>query len=227
MKPNISELNDLTYEEALKKDKRSYFEYYISLIKTKHSLMFSFFPVNDFNSRIIKIDLFLILFVVHFVINALFFTDNTLHKIYVDSGYFNILYQFPQIFYSAMISGVINVVVKGLALTEKNIIELKQFKDSAKIENKIKDTNSLLIKKFIIYFILGFLLLIFFIYYIACFCAIYENTQIHLIKDTLISWGLGFVYPLFIFLMPGIFRILALRKKRRCIYQLSKLLQLI
>jgi hypothetical protein len=227
MKPTITELNDLSYKEALIKDKRTYFEYYLSLVKTKHSLIFSFFPVNDFNSRIIKIDLFLILFVAHFVINALFFTSNTLHKIYMDSGYFNILYQFPQILYSAVISGVINIVAKGLALTENNIIELKQFKDSAKIENKIKDTNSLLIKKFVIYFISGFLSLIFFIYYIACFCAVYENTQIHLIKDTLISWGLGFVYPLFIFLIPGIFRIYSLRKKSRCIYQLSKILQLI
>ena len=227
MRPNIAELNDFSYKEALIKDKRSYFEYYLSLIKTKHSLIFSFFPVNDFNSRIIKIDLFLILFVVHFVINALFFTDNTLHKIYMDSGYFNILYQLPQILYSAVISGVINIVVKGLALTEKNIIELKQLKDSAEIENKIKDTNGLLIKKFIIYFILGFILLIFFLYYIACFCSIYENTQIHLIKDTFISWGLGFVYPLFIFLIPSTFRILALRKKSRCLYLLSQIFQLL
>ena len=33
---NTQELNSLKYEEALELDKRTYFQYYFSLIKTKH-----------------------------------------------------------------------------------------------------------------------------------------------------------------------------------------------
>ena len=37
------EINSLSYELAIQNDKRTYCLYYISLIKTKHSLVFSFF----------------------------------------------------------------------------------------------------------------------------------------------------------------------------------------
>ena len=60
------------------------------------------------------------------------------------------------------------------------------------------------------------------------FGVIYKNTQMHLLKDTLISFGLSLVYPFAIYLFPGIFRMIALSKanqKRECLYTFSKLLQ--
>ena len=62
------------------------------------------------------------------------------------------------------------------------------------------------------------------------FCAIYVNTQLHLIKDTLISFATSFISPLVINLIPGIFRIPSLsnpKNKRSYLYNLSKLLQMI
>ncbi len=62
------------------------------------------------------------------------------------------------------------------------------------------------------------------------FGAIYRNTQMHLLKDTLISFGLSLSYPFVIYLFPGMFRIPALsnpRDKRKLLYNFSKLLQLI
>ena len=44
---------------------------------------------NDYNSQIIKIFLFFFFFSIDFVINALFFNDDTMHKIYEDEGKFN------------------------------------------------------------------------------------------------------------------------------------------
>ena len=62
------------------------------------------------------------------------------------------------------------------------------------------------------------------------FGAVYRNTQIHLIKDTLTSFALSLVYPLGIYILPGLFRIPALRAKNRnkkCLYKISKLVNLI
>ena len=39
---NINVLNSLYYEEAKVKDKRTYWQYYLSLIKIKHILIFIF-----------------------------------------------------------------------------------------------------------------------------------------------------------------------------------------
>ena len=61
------------------------------------------------------------------------------------------------------------------------------------------------------------------------FGTIYKNTKLHLLKDTLISFGLSLIYPFGIYLLPGIFRIPALsnrKNKRECLYNFSKLLQM-
>ena len=78
------------------------------------------------------------------------------------------------------------------------------------------------------FFIISFLLLLFFAYYISCFCGVYINTQIHLIKDSIISFALSLVYPFGLFLIPGIFRISSLNskdKKQGCLYKFSSLIE--
>ena len=63
------------------------------------------------------------------------------------------------------------------------------------------------------------------------FCAIYLNTQIHLIKDTFLSYATSFIEPFAIYLIPGLFRIPALsnrnKKNRHIMYKFSKILQMI
>ena len=224
---NIFELNDLEHSEALKKDKRNFLEYYISIIKKKHILFFTFCKKDDYNSRIIKIFLFFYSFVIYFFVNTLFFNDSTMHKIYLDVGIYNFTYQISQIIYSILISSVLNLFARALALTNKNIINLK--KDIENNNNK-KKLIKCLFYKFIIFFIVSFCLLLLFWYYISSFCAIYINTQAHLIADTLISFALSMIYPLGIYLISGTLRIIALRKLKedgKILYYLSYLIQYI
>ena len=51
-------MNLFEYKIALIYDKRTYFEYYWSLLKSKHIFLFSFVPSNDYNSPIIKMSIF-------------------------------------------------------------------------------------------------------------------------------------------------------------------------
>ena len=84
--------------------------------------------------------------------------------------------------------------------------------------------------KFIVFYICSFIFMSFFWYFISSFCAVYKNTQIILIKDTLISFLLSMLYPLGINLVPGFFRIPALRSPKRdkkCMYNFSKIVALI
>ena len=215
MKYNEQELNEMNFTQALKYDKRNYCEFYFSLIKTKHDLIFSFCYNNDYNSKIIKIDLFFISIAMNFTINALFFNDDTMHKIYEDKGKFEFLYQLPQIIYSSIISQILYSLLQLLALSDDLILMLKQKKKTFNIaEIKLKLLKRLKIK-FILFFIISTIFLLIFWYYISMFCAIYVNTQIHLIKDTLISFGMSLLYPFGIYLLPGIFRIVALSNKNK------------
>jgi len=227
MKYNEREINSLPYEKAIEEDKRTYIQYYFSLLKMNHLFVFTFYiNIRDYNSQIIKIFLFFFIFSVHFTVNALFFNDDTMHKILVDEGKFNFIYQLPQIIYSTIISAVINVLIKFLALSEKSVLAIKNIKKLEDLDLKVKKTIKTLKIKFILFFATTFILLLLFMYYITCFCGIYENTQVYLIKDTVLSFTLSLLYPLFIYLLPGCIRISALRapeKDKECLYNISKL----
>ena len=153
-----------------------------------------------------------------------------MHKIYIDNGIYNILYKIPQILYSSIVSSFINILLKNLSLSEKQMLRIKH-EQSLKITiTKSKKIEKCIKIKFIIFFIISLLLIVFFWYFISCFCAVYNNSQIILFKDTLISFGLSMTYPLAINLLPGMFRIPALRSKKKakkCLYSFAQILSLI
>ena len=223
-KLNDHEINSLSYKEVISIDKRSYIDYYFSLLKRKQMILFTFCITDDYNSKSIKICLFLFSFALCFTVNALFFDDTTMHRIYIDKGKYDFIYEIRNIIYSTLISSIIGVIVKYFSLSENNIIELKNSIDEQK-NDRIKTCIKI---KIILFFILDFIFLSFFWYYLSCFCAIYTNTQIHLFKSTLITFGLSLLYPTILCLLPGIFRIPSLRahkQDKECMYKISTIIQ--
>ena len=153
-----------------------------------------------------------------------------MHKILEEKGKFQIVYQLPQIIYSSLISSVLISFLKFLALSESNIITFKNNKIISNIEQRHLDLKNKLFIKFIFFFIISTIFLLLFCFYLSMFGAIYVNTQIHLLNDTLISFGLSLVYPLFIYLLPGFFRINALsniKNKKKYLYTISQIIQII
>ena len=59
------------------------------------------------------------------------------------------------------------------------------------------------------------------------FLSFYANTQYHLFKDTLISFGTSQLTPLGFDLLPGLLRIPALRFRKEVLYVFSKIIQLL
>ena len=110
------EINDFTYYLAIQYDKRTYCQYYESLIKTQHSLICALFNNNDYNSRIIKIDLVFIGLAIDYTVNALFYNDDTMHEIYENKGKYDFDTQIPIVVYSTIISMIINYPLNSLIL---------------------------------------------------------------------------------------------------------------
>ena len=169
------------------------------------------------------------MFTLYYTVNALFFSDSTMHKIYTGQGDYNFIYQIPQILYSTMISAVISEIMKLLSLTEKNILEVKKEKDN--LDEKVSKLLKCLLIKFVLFFEFVFMFLFLFWYYLSCFGAVYKNTQMHLFKDTIISFLLSLLYPFGLNIIPCLLRIPALKqpknKTNEIIYKISTYLQLI
>ena len=132
-----NELNAMAYQLAIKYDKRNYVQYYLSLLRNKH-MIFYFIPAKDYNIYIVKISLFIVSLSVYFTINAMFFDDNLMHSIslYKKFGSYSILYNIPILLYSSIISIVLRVLLKNLALSGNEIMNLNKSKTKKQMEEE-------------------------------------------------------------------------------------------
>ena len=225
---NNEELNSLEYKYALEIDDRTYMKYYWSLLKLKHLIIFTFISNDDYNIFLLKLGFFFISCSLYFAVNGMFFSDDSIHKQYEDKGKYNFLYQIPKILYSTIISAITNLLLKKLSLSQKDISKLKHNLDINKAKESSENIKKCLKIKFMIFILVGFILLCFFWYYLSCFCSVFVNTQIPLLKDTIISYGLSMIYPFGLNLFPGLLRIPSLKKDdRKIIYIISKIIAFI
>ena len=121
---------------------------------------------------IIKICLFFQSFCIYYAINALFFTGITIHKIYKDGGCYNFIYFLPHIIFSFFISYIISKLIKNIFLSERNILQIKKENLLEKAHNLASKVKRILIIKYILYFVIGMIFLIFLWYYLSSFGAV-------------------------------------------------------
>ena len=125
---------------------------------------------------------------------------------------------------------IINYIIKLFSLSNGNITNIRgeKKKSTKNIEKRTEKLYKKLKIKFALFFIINPFILLFFWYYITCFCGAYKNRQIHLIKDTLLSLLMSLLYPFGTFIIPSLFRKLALgdkNKDRKLLYKFSQLLE--
>ena len=219
------ELNYCSYKKALLYDKRKFFQYFFSLLKSEHLLFFAIIPSKDYNSKAIKICIFLFTFALFFADNAIFMNEDAIHNIYENQGDLDLIYQIPQIIYSYIISSIIDKIIRFLSLSQDDVINKKKKLRKEKKKKEFIKFFRVLFVKYIFFYIISFLFLFLFWLYISCFCFVYRNTQIYLIKDTLFSFGISLSLPFLFYLLSAILRIFSLKKRNRnYFYILSKLI---
>ena len=140
-------------------------------------------------------------------------------------------YQFPKVLISAISSTVIlRIILHTLVLADKSILQVKN-QNTCDLAKNMKTKVLRCIKiKFAIFFVINFILLVLFWFYLTCFNAVYQNTQIYLIENTFISFGFSLFYPFIINIFPTIFRMCSLHsvnKNQACVYKVSQIIQLI
>ena len=224
------ELNDLEYSDAKIMDKRTFINIYWSLLKREHKIIFTFYIWNDYNLYYIKFMRFLFLVCTDMAMNVIFFSDESMHKIYLNYGKYNFYQQITQTIYSVAVSQLIEVFICFLSLTDKHFYQIKNSNKSENFEKKYQIFSVLRCIKFKLlgFFLFTFLFFIFYWYLITCFCAVYQNTQKIFIKDFLMSFIAGLIYPFVLYIFPSILRIISLRACKNInlsfVYKLSDII---
>ena len=220
------ELNDMEFDQAFIYDDRNFFQMYWSLVKYDQLIIFTFFTKYDFNLRLLKIELFIVSISLFFAMSALFYNDDSIDYLYKHNGKFSFLYTLPQTIFSTICCDIITCILQCLTLSQNKITDLnKNIKNMNQYEIEIKKLIKILKIKIIVFTFLGFILLGFFWYYIAAFCAVYHNTQISFIKSVSMNFAWSMLDPFYLCIFSPIFRIIAVKKHVKCCYWISNILQ--
>ena len=195
------------------------------LLMRQHLILFTFFSWNDHNLWYIKFERFFFLICTDMAMNVFFFSDDSMHKIYLNYGKYDFIQQIPQIIYSTAISQLLELVLCYLSLTDKHFYQIKHIKENKLNASSIFEILKCINCKLISFFIFTLILFVFYWYTVSTFCAVYQNTQNIFIKDSFSSFLTGLLYPFVLYLFPSVLRIIAIKddKKKRFkfIYKLS------
>ena len=175
---------------------------------------------------IIKLCIFCLSFSIYYSVNYFFFDEKMIHKIYEDGGKYDILYFLPKISIAFGVSYFLTVIIKLIFLSERNILQVRLQTTYSKANDIVPTVKRNINIKYAIFFILGIIMLIFFWMLLSSFGAVYQNTQFIVFENTLISFGISFIYPFFYNLFPCFFRICGLNSKSEYLYNFSKVLQI-
>jgi len=210
------ELNELEYYIALKFDKRNFLRTYWYLLKREHIIIFTFFNKNDYNIFSIKLSKLFLAICSDMAFNVFFFSDESMHNIYINRGKYDYIGQLAQMIYSTIVSQVLQIIINYLTMTDIHYYKIKEYMKEKNINQKHLNYLINCIKyKIIIFYTFTFLLFLFFWYEISAFCAVYENTQYIFITDSISSFFMGLIYPFIIYLVPAGLRIISLKAKEK------------
>ena len=219
------EINLLTFKEAIGVDLRAFRQIYISLINYNHPLFFLINSTKEYNSIYTKISLIIISISLHYFINGLFITKSIIHEIY-KTGNSNINKFIPYVIISFIICYILDKIIRFVSLSDNNIysINKEELFNNAKI--KANHVIKIIFIKYICFYSLAIVSIIFFGYYLSSFGAVYQNTQIILVRNAFISYVISLLFPFIIIILPSILRRHSLKDSTRgWIFNISRYLQ--
>ena len=85
------------------------------------------FVIMNFNKMFlfIKLTRFIFLVVTDMAMNVFFFSDDSMHKVFLNYGKYNFIQQIPQIIYTTILSNLMETFLCYLSLTDKYIYKIK------------------------------------------------------------------------------------------------------
>ena len=186
--------------------------------------------MNDYNNIIIKICIFSLSFSIYYTINFLFCNEKIIHNIYKNNGKYDTLYFLPNLLISFILSYIFTRIIQYLFLSDRFLIKIKKQKTLSLSNELSKKVKKDLYLRYILFFIFSFILFIFLWILLSSFSAVYQNTQIILLYNTLISFAINNIYSLAFYVIPSFIRIKSLNSKnkdKRAMFKISKYLEML
>ena len=202
------ELNELAFDKVLERDDRTFCQYYGSILLFSHIVLNVFFHHEDYNLFTVKLGLLFMTFPINLTCNLFFYTNKSIKLSYIKNldSISEFWDNFANSIYSSILSMTLLIMLKLLCLTHSSVKHLRKMKNLEKARQESVGVLRCVKARIIIYYILSMAFLIIFGYYVLCFCAIFENTQVELIKSTFTSWLISLIYPFILCFITALIR---------------------
>ena len=225
----VDEINELPLKDAKENDKRGFCRYYWDILKFSHIILNLILRWDDFNIFTVKLGLLFMTFPINLTFNIFFFTNKKMKINYANAMKDISLFwsNIANSVYSSILSNVLLIILKFICLSHNSIRSLKKIDDINLAQKKSEGVLRCIKARIIIYYILSFIFLIIFGYYILCFCSVFENTQIELVRSTFTSWLISLLYPFIICFFTSIIRALSFKCNSQCLHFVKRIMQML
>ena len=220
--------DDMDYEDAIKKDKRKFFNFFWERMKVNTWVVNIIFSEEKLKPRSIRFLLLILNIDLYFVINGLFFNEDYISEVYHSEEkeqFFDFISRTNyNLFYTSMVGALVEYMINCFFVEEQKFKNLfKREKDNElRLRSEFSNILNLIKYRYTAFFITSYVITLFSWYYVSCFNNVYPNMKIEWIKSSVfIIIIMIFVY-IGLALLETILRFLSFILKSEKLFKLSK-----
>ena len=220
---NQKEYNSIPYEQALRIDKRGYYDIFLSILAHEIKIIDIFYYRNPYFHLSIIISIYLFELCLDLTLNCLLYTDDVVSEKYNNNGSIGFFTSLSLSFMSNIFAGMIAYIIGKLAdyadtfelMMKETIIKKQYFWTMVKFKKylTLKMTG---------FYIIQTIINLCMCYYLMIFCTVYHKTQGSIMINYLLGIAESMAISFGLAIITSLFRFFSLQYKWRSIYYTSK-----
>ena len=216
------DINELPFTLAIKRDKRDFFEIFMSIIIQKLELVNLIF--GDHKIRIILVYQYTLSLLIDLFFNTFLYSDEIISSKYHNNGRLDFIVSLLLSLTSNIITSFICNIFNFTKGVEERLEQIMDIKREFHYLYAVNKFIKIIKIRVFFYFILELLFIALSFYYIVIFCIVYNNSQINLLTNYLISFIESIIASIIISIIIVITRKLGIIYLNNNIYNTSKYL---
>ena len=215
-------INELPFTQAILKDKRNFFQIFISVINQKIELVNLILGKNKI--KIILIYQYILSLLIEFFFNTFLYTDDVVSNKYHNNGKLEVIVTLSLSIISNIITSIILTFLNFSKGVEERLEQILEIKNEFSYLYAIQKFIRILKIRVFLYLIIEIILICLSFYYVAIFCIIYNNSQISLLINYFISLLESLILSIIISIVIVITRKIGIIYLNNKLYNVSKYL---
>jgi len=225
-----TDYDEMEYDDAVKNDKRSFWEFFVDRLKTKQMIADTFCNHNYIRPFSIKFLLFLLNIDLYFVVNGLFFSEEYIIELYhleKEDKFFDFIPRsVSRFFYTTIVGVILDFIIDCIFIEENKIkrIFIREKDNPMQLKYEISITIKTIKTRYTIFISLCFFISVISWYYINCFNSSYPGVKIEWIKSSIVIIIIMQLLSCLLVLIDTLLRILSFKIKSERIYKFRQIL---